>query len=148
MYFQLKSKSSFGEIIIICFLCQFVLRTICYGIFNMTLGASTSTKNNRLKDDGIYAALTYGWRSLFLCFDFQAHRVPIFVLFYLENLLLMGGSYAAAYLLDSAGEDLKEKYVFHIYAGASVFAMIVALSLRFIVRRRWHKTWRHQVAAQ
>lgn len=87
-----------------------------------------------LKETGVYGAFTYAWRSLFMSFAFQSYCPMIFLSFYLENFILIISSYAI--ILTGTDVDLRDKYIFNVYAALSVFAMICAIGLRCLIKKR------------
>jgi hypothetical protein len=127
------TKRSFGEVIILCFIAEFILRTIFYTIYN---SIGSKGKRARFIEDGVYAAFTYAWRSLFLSFDFQSYRPLVFVWFYLENLLMIGGSYG---VITYTEIDLSEKSVYHTAAILAGVGSLLALLLRIVFLRVWRK---------
>lgn len=92
-----------------------------------------------LLETGVYGAFTYAWRSLFMAFDYQSYHPSIFLSFYLENLVLIGGSYAV--ILTSTSVDLNDKYIFHVYAGFAVLAMLLSITIRFVARSKYRKKY-------
>lgn len=58
----------------------------------------------------------------------------IFLSFYLENFILIVSSYAI--ILTGTDVDLRDKYIFNVYAALSVFAMICAIGLRCLIKKR------------
>ncbi|CAL8089666.1 unnamed protein product [Orchesella dallaii] len=136
---------SFGEVLIVTFLCQFMVRAALYSFFTGFLGSKRLKK--RLRDTGVYGAFTYSWRALFMSFDFQSFCAAVFLSFYIENLILITGSYVIIYTLTDV--DLSDKYIFHVYAILSIVSMLIAIGLRFLLRRRWQmRTCRNKVVAQ
>lgn len=69
-----------------------------------------------------------------MSFDFQSYYAPVFLSFYLENLILIVGSYAV--ILTVTQVDLRDKYTFNIYAGISLLCMILAIGLRCLIKKR------------
>lgn len=123
---------SFGQVLIVTFLGQFTFRAVIHIFFVSILGSKRQKKV--LLDTGVYGAFTYAWRSLFMSFDFQSYYAPVFLSFYLENLILIVGSYAV--ILTATQVDLRDKYTFNIYAGISLLCMILAIGLRCLIKKR------------
>lgn len=120
------------------FLCQFVFRAGTYGIYNCFLGS----KDDKIKinDEGVYGAFTYSWRSLFMSFDFHSRCHAVFFGFYLENLMMIAGSYVVMYSwVEDVDSILNERFIYHIYAGISAFAALVTIALKFFLYRKWQR---------
>lgn len=70
-----------------------------------------------------------------MSFDFQSYCPSVFLSFYIENAILIVGSYII--ILTGTKVDLRDKYIFNVYAGLSFFLMFSAIGLRCLIRNKF-----------
>lgn len=86
---------------------------------------------------GVYGCFTYSWRCLFMSFDYQDWVDPIvFLWFYVENVLIIGFSFA---VIHSIGYDLSDNMTFYVYTVAAGIGMFLAIIIKYAMVRVLHK---------
>jgi len=149
-----ESKYSFGEVIAITLLIQFVFRALIHSTLlrpreNEVLKGNEHGQPHPITawtvdyEAGpvIYRAITYSWKSIFLSFDFQNPDLFIAAWFYVENLIMICGAYA---ILLGLGVNLGKKSIYYYYTAIAFFAMLVGISIKFSISYLFKRPYRNR----